>query len=297
MDPLAEFRAAVNCRQTPGLHMPESADCREQVRQHMPEKNNTQPPARISIEVPHRVQPGQHGILIPSGYRPAASIKRHHHSGLSDSAIVQTTIEQPPQKKHKTTVPSYVRATHPNSYPGAATPIPQPRARTKEEMEHEQQLAASKKHKAEKEEQECKEAERKKKLNAELTAELRTGDEVLTHRYREYLEVNPLPKGERPNGYYLSFLANQIVDKSDQTEGAMAVRYAKEKYWNQWKISDKLTVIELLRGKPRKQGHGMFAEMKTGGYLITAADIQAIRQTAPLYAAPEVVLPEVEIEE
>ncbi|KAL5433152.1 hypothetical protein PMIN07_007849 [Paraphaeosphaeria minitans] len=292
MKPFAEFRAAVDRQQPPELHMSESGDRDEQVRQHMPGTTKPQQPASISIKVPHQVQPGQQGILVPSGYR-STTLNKRHHSELSESATVQSTIKQPPHKK-KTTTPNYAGSNRPDTYAAAATSIPQARTKTKEELEYQQQIAAWEKYKAEKEEQDLKEAERKKRLKAELTAEMRKGDEVLTYRYREYLEVHPLPKDERPNGYYLSFLANQVVEERDQTEGAMAVRYAKEKFWNQWKIKDKLTVIELLREKAKKQDHGMVADMKTGGYLITADDIQAIRRTAPLYAAPEFPLPEIE---
>ncbi|KAF2450302.1 hypothetical protein P171DRAFT_438971 [Karstenula rhodostoma CBS 690.94] len=277
MSPYAEFQAKVNGQQPQKLHMPETV--------------NTQQLAKIYIEIPHNMQPGQNDLLTPSGYQPAASNQRRLYSELGYS------------------IPSHASVNHPDSYAASAAPSAQARTKTKEELEYEQKpsarqkhqariktkeeleyeqkLATWQKHQAEKEKQERIEENRKKELKAELTAAIKEDPDLLTYRYREWIEVNQLGEGERLNTYYLSFLANQVVDEKEKTEGAMAVRYAKEKYWNQWKKEDKLTVIKLLRDKAQKQNHGMFEEMKTGGYLITAADIQAIRQTAPLYAVPE----------
>ncbi|KAJ4354188.1 uncharacterized protein N0V89_005921 [Didymosphaeria variabile] len=184
------------------------------------------------------------------------------------------------------------------------TAIPRPITpvcpKTKEELEYEQKLAAWREQQAENNKRERIKKERKKKLKDELDAEMRLGNDVLNYRYRDYVEVYPLSRTERMSPYHLNLLANQVIQENDRSEEAMAVRYAKKNFENLWTVKDKPLVIKEMQDKAKVRTHGLFEEMKIGGHLMTAQDIEAIRQSVPSYAKPEVVpevAPEVVIEE
>lgn len=128
--------------------------------------------------------------------------------------------------------------------------------------------------------------ERKEKLKRELEAEMKVPDtDILAYRYRDYMEIHPLRSGERLSPYHLGLLANQTLEGRSRDE-VMAIRYAKQKWWNYWTVKDKQMVIEMLRKKPQVVENLMEEHMKSGGYLVNDTDIDNIRKTAT-FTVPE----------
>lgn len=166
----------------------------------------------------------------------------------------------------------------PSAAPSSAYPKP---SRTLEQLKYERELAIWQEHQAEKEQKERVEQERKKRLKAELLDEQMNGSDILAYRYREYLEIYALDKGERMSIYHTSLLANQIANESDTSDGAMAVRHAKKNWYNYWTVKDKAMVIKLLKDKTESQRSDL---KQPSGYQVTAQDIEAMRETVPSYS-------------
>ncbi|KAF1965399.1 hypothetical protein BU23DRAFT_627702 [Bimuria novae-zelandiae CBS 107.79] len=183
--------------------------------------------------------------------------------------------------------PSYSRC-QPADLPRAALPRPAPK--TQDQLDYEHQVDVYNQHQADNKEKARLKHERHTKMKAELDAEMKIPDnDVLAYRYRDYLEIYPCQEGERKSMYHLKLLANQVIPEDERSEEAMAIWYAREKWWNFWTVRDKQMIIEELREKRMAGVRGMVGEMATGGHLITAADIDAIRSTAMFTSAEGVV--------
>jgi hypothetical protein len=227
--------------------------------------NRQQPPALYMSGSLASAQSGQHGVLVPSKFQGGSGNQ-----------------QQGPGVRPYPTL-SNAKPNLPKVYTMAAAPPTPVCTKTKKEREYEQKLAVWQKRQAEQEKQKLISKDRRRRLRDELAAEMKQGNDVLLYRYRDYMEINPCSKDERMSPYHLDLLANQVVEQSDKSEEAMAVRYAKQSFYNQWKVKDRKMVIAMLREKRMKNKQGVFKEMKAGRHLITAADIHAIRQTAPSY--------------
>lgn len=123
--------------------------------------------------------------------------------------------------------------------------------------------------------------QRKAELQEELRHLLRTEpDAVLAHRYRDYVEAFPLPPGEKMSSFHLGLLANEkMPEEGDMRDHAVAVRYAKAKWWNYWELGDVGMVAEMARKARLSVGE----ETKMGGHLVTKEDLESMRRLAKLY--------------
>lgn len=250
-------------QQLPKLYLPSNFSS--------PYSRQYNPQARLRAEqltAERTEQPQAQGIKITSspGKKDAASKRSPKIGNTCENTTSVLQASQTPVYKAPEPKPVY------------KAPEPKP-VKTPEQIEYERKLAAYEAWKFEKDRQDRLKAERKAKLKEELDAEMRIhGNDVLAYRYRDYMEIYPCAPGMRTSTYHLRLLANQAIEDNDRSEEAMAVRYAKEKWWNFWAVGDRKMVVELLREKKKTSEHALSANMKAGGYLITNADIEAIRK-------------------
>ncbi|KAL1608558.1 hypothetical protein SLS60_003500 [Paraconiothyrium brasiliense] len=248
------------------------------------------PYAEFKAEVSRQQPPRLHMPVLLS-----SPLSRQQHATPSNSRA-EASVQLHAQGTFSYARFSITETGFDNVYTAEPTPNTPAYRKTKEELEYEQQLATWRQHQAEKTKRERIEKERKKKLKDELKAEMRVGNDVLNYRYRDYVEVYPLSRTERLSPYHLSLLANQMIQENDTSVEAMAVRYAKKNFENLWTVKDRPMVMKEMQDKAKIRSHGLFEEMKSGGHLMTAQDVEAIRQSVPSYAKSDVV-PEVEMEE
>lgn len=153
--------------------------------------------------------------------------------------------------------------------------------KTPEQIEHELAVAQWNQWQKEHAMKLQKERERKERIKKELEVEMKIpGNDILAYRYHDYMEMHPRKSGERLSAYHTGLLANQKLEDRDRSESAMAIRYAKEKWWNYWTVKDKQMVIDILRKKKQSGGDKTKEEMKAGGHLVTGADIDQFRKAA-----------------
>lgn len=90
------------------------------------------------------------------------------------------------------------------------------------------------------------EEERKKRQEqrAKRRQELRKDSNTNYHSYNEFLEYFPLRRGEEPNPYLLSLLANQPMPTEPTSARGHAIQYAKEHWHNYWVLKDLDFVVE-----------------------------------------------------
>jgi hypothetical protein len=91
---------------------------------------------------------------------------------------------------------------------------------------------------------------------------LRQDSYVLAYRFQEYLRKKPIRRGEKPNPYYESLLANQPEpDPDDQDAHARAIRYAKEHYECYYEARHIPFIIQTL--EDRASGAGSTPQVLT----------------------------------
>lgn len=77
--------------------------------------------------------------------------------------------------------------------------------------------------------------------------ELRKDTSAIYHRYNEVLEYLPPSRGERPNPYLASLLANQTMPIEPTSDRGIAIAYAKKHWENFWELKDLQYVISKAR--------------------------------------------------
>jgi hypothetical protein len=91
---------------------------------------------------------------------------------------------------------------------------------------------------------------------------LRQDSYVLAYRFQEYMRKKPIRRGEKPNPYYESLLANQPEpDPDDQDAHARAIRYAKEHYECYYEARHIPFIIQIL--EDRASGDGSTPQVVT----------------------------------
>ncbi|KAJ4288940.1 hypothetical protein N0V90_011281 [Kalmusia sp. IMI 367209] len=161
--------------------------------------------------------------------------------------------------------------------------------RKREERAYQRQLAEWNAQQADLERKRRAEEDRTAKVKSELKAEMYKGNQVLAYRYRDYMALYPCRGQERLSSYYLNLLANQQIQEDDQSDGAMAVRYAKEKWFMYWTAEQKEMVMQIVREKRLAgvKAQGPKREIVADSHLMTEGDIQAIRDAISSYSVAE----------
>ena len=111
--------------------------------------------------------------------------------------------------------------------------------------------------------------------------ELRKDTSSIYRNYDEVLEYFPLGRGERPNLYLASLLANQPLPAEPISDRGLAIEYAKRHWYNYWGLED----LEYVVDKAKKEIEGRMEEQKKTKRVAATACRRSTREPDDLLVA------------